>query len=252
MNTNRIARIASLVGEPARTAMLLELMDGRSLTARELATAARVSPQTASRHLAQLVDGGLLRVEAFGRHRYHRLAGREVAEALESLMQLAARGGASPRPTFVPGPKDAGLRMARTCYDHLAGRLGVAIAEHLHADGALVFDGEIGHLTERGRAALARIGIAGAVSPSNRLHCRRCLDWSERRFHLAGRLGALLCAHCLEHGWLLRRPGTRALQITPKGAVGLRDWLGHARWEQVVGAFAATAKDHGCRTSLSP
>src|SRR5690606_12757303 len=129
MNTNQVARIAALVGEPARANMLLALMDGRALTANELAAAAHVGAATASRHLAQLVEGGLLRVNAQGRHRYHRLASAEVARVLEGIMQLAV-AAAPPRPVAT-GPRDATMRFARTCYDHLAGRLAVAIADRL-------------------------------------------------------------------------------------------------------------------------
>lgn len=242
MNTNRIAHVAALVGEPARTAMLLALMDGRALTARELADAARVSPATASRHLGLLVEADLLRVERQGRHRYHRLASPEVARVLEGLMQLAA-----PPESLVPprrvvvGPRDAALRTARTCYDHLAGRLGVAVTAHLLDAGAVVFEGDdaTGHVTDRAPAVLRRLGLDASVSVAEgagrRPHCRPCLDWSERRMHLAGRLGALICGHCLERGWLLRGQGTRALTITPPGALALRDWLGTARWGEVVG-----------------
>ncbi len=237
MNTNQIARIASLLGEPARTAMLLGLMDGRSLTAHELARAGNVSAQTGSRHLAQLVDAGLLRVEQRGRHRYHRLASPDVAKVLEGIMQLAARQ-APPRRAVVPSPKDAAMRTARTCYDHIAGRLGVAMSDRLLADGAVVFEGEAGHVTERASAVLGRMGIvsagAQASGDTKRTYCRPCLDWSERRSHVAGQLGAMICTHCLDQGWLLRRAGTRALDITPKGAVALREWLGHEGWRQVA------------------
>ena len=238
MNVNQIAHIASLVGEPARTAMLLELIDGRALTAHELAHAGNVSAQTASRHLGLMVEAGLMRVEQHGRHRYHRLASGDVARLIESIMQLAAQQVPAPRRAVVSGPKDAAMRMARSCYDHIAGRLGVAIAERLIADGAIAFDGEAGQVTERAGAVLQRIGIdpAQALAPTSgkRVHCRPCLDWSERRFHVAGRLGTLLCAHCLDSGWLLRRAGSRALDITPKGAVALRNWLGQAPWRQLT------------------
>lgn len=239
MNTNRIAHVAALVGEPARTAMLMALMDGRALTARELADVARITPATASRHLGLLVEAALLKVERQGRHRYHRLASPEVARVLEGLMQLAAPPPV-PRRVAV-GPRDAALRTARTCYDHLAGRLGVAITGHLLASGAVVFDHEAaaGHVTDRATDALRRLGLdadaALAGGQGRRPHCRPCLDWSERRMHLAGRLGALICHHCLERGWLLRGQGTRALAITPPGALALRDWLGHERWREVVG-----------------
>lgn len=238
MNTNRIAHVAALVGEPARTTMLLALMDGRALTARELACAASVSAATASRHLGLLVEAGLLQVEQQGRHRYHRLASPEVARVLEGLMQLATP--AEPRRVLV-GPRDAALRTARTCYDHLAGRLGVAITQHLLDAGAVVFDGEdaSGHVTDRAPHVLQRLGLEAdatmAGGTGRRPQCRPCLDWSERRMHLAGRLGALICAHSLGRGWLLRGQGTRALAITPPGALALRDWLGHERWREVVG-----------------
>ena len=237
MNTNQIAHIASLVGEPARTAMLMELLDGRSLTAHELAGAGNVSPQTASRHLALLVEGGLLRVEQHGRHRYHRLASADVARVLEGITQLAAQNAPPVRRAVVPGPKDAAMRMARSCYDHIAGRLGVAIAQHLVADGSIAFDGEAGHVTDKAGTVLARLGIDLASlsgTSTRRPYCRPCLDWSERRFHVAGQLGTLICAHCLDSGWLMRRQGMRALEITHKGVVALRGWMGQEDWRQVT------------------
>jgi DNA-binding transcriptional ArsR family regulator len=237
MNTNQVARIAALVGEPARTGMLLALMDGRALTARELAEAARVTPATASRHLGLLVEAGLLRVAQQGRHRYHRLASADVARVLEGVMQLAVAQATLRRPAT--GPRDAQLRLARTCYDHLAGRVAVAMADRLVEAGAVVIEDDAAVLTERAGGALERFGLAAAAlsvpSRSARPVCRACLDWSERRMHLAGRLGALLCAHCLERGWLLRRPGTRALEVSPAGAVALRDWLGIRAWERATG-----------------
>lgn len=237
MQTNRIAHVAALAGEPARTAMLLALMDGRALTARELAGAAHIGPAAASRHLALLVQAGLLQVQPQGRHRYHRLASAEVARMLEGLMQLAAL---QPVRHVATGPGDAALRTARTCYDHLAGRLGVAIAGHLLACGAVEIDAEgaSAQVTPRVQAALRPLGIAAdtlAGPAGQRPACRPCLDWSERRPHLAGRLGALVCRHCLDSGWLQRVAGTRALAITPAGAVALRDWLGLVRWREVGG-----------------
>src|SRR4051812_18990641 len=139
MNNNQIARIASLVGEPARTGMLLALMDGRALTAHELADAGRITPATASRHLALLVDADLLRVEKQGRHRYHRLASAEVARFLEGIMQLAAHTAKEQR-RIATGPRDPTMRLARTCYDHLAGGIAVAIAERLVDEGAVVVE----------------------------------------------------------------------------------------------------------------
>lgn len=236
MNTNQVARIAALVGEPARTAMLLALMDGRALTAHELAGAGHIGAATASRHLALLVEGGLLRVERQGKHRYHRLASAEVARVLEGIMQLAA---ASPlaAPKVVTGPRDAQMRLARTCYDHLAGAIAVAMAHHLEEQGAVVIEDDTARVTERAGAVLARFGLTDDALPSygrKRPMCRPCLDWGERRMHLAGQLGSLLCTHCLQQGWLLPRANSRALTVTPSGAVALRNWLGAAQWQALT------------------
>jgi DNA-binding transcriptional ArsR family regulator len=237
MNINQTAHVAALMGEPARTGMLLALMDGRALTARELAEAGRITPATASRHLGLLLDAGLLRVEQQGRHRYHRLASPEVARVLESLMQLTTQ---MPQSAHLPitGPRDAALRQARTCYDHIAGRLGVAISTHLQTEGAVVLDDAAGaQVTAKLEAVLRPLemeGIGAAGASGQRPLCRPCLDWSERRVHVAGRLGAMLCAHSLARGWLARSPGSRALSITPGGAVVLRDWLGLPAWSEVV------------------
>jgi DNA-binding transcriptional ArsR family regulator len=236
MTTNQIARIAALVGEPARTGMLVALMDGRALTANELATAGRVTPATASRHLALLVEADLLRVEKQGRHRYHRLASADVARVLEGIMQLAAQSS-PPTRRISTGPRDAAMRLARTCYDHLAGRIAVAIAQRLVDDGAVVLDDETATVTDRAPAALEGLGLRSqllhAQGPGKRPPCRPCLDWGERRMHLAGRLGTLLCSHSLEMGWLLQKPETRALTLTPRGEIAFRDWLGIERWQSV-------------------
>lgn len=239
MNTNEVARIASLVGEPSRTAMLIELMDGRALTARELARAGHVRAPAASRHLALLVEAGLLAVEPHGRHRYHRLASVEVARLLEGLMQLAVVGTRPRRREVVTGPRDAAMRRARMCYDHLAGRLGVAIAERLQADGSVRIEGESAQVRPPAARALAALGVDPGTSllggpTTKRPACRPCLDWSERSCHLAGTLGALICAHCVERRWLLRRAGSRALDITAPGQAALRDWLGAEAWARVA------------------
>ena len=225
--TYQIAEVAAHFGEPARVAMLAALMDGRALTATELAGVAGITPQTASTHLARLTHAHLLRVERQGRHRFHRLATADVARMLEGVMQLAAARDSRHGPPLVVGPRDAALRMARTCYDHLAGRLGVAIADALVTAGAIEFDDDAGLVTERGIVFLRRAGIGvlaarGAPSSSRPL-CRPCLDWSERRFHLAGKLGASICRHALEQRWVRRLPDTRALEITTVGRTALRD-----------------------------
>ncbi|HTS93588.1 MAG TPA: helix-turn-helix transcriptional regulator [Stellaceae bacterium] len=223
-SVNEIAGIAALVGEPARAAMLGVLLDGRALTAAELASAAGVTPQTASSHLARLTTAGLLSVEAQGRHRYHRLAHPEVARLLEGIMQVAA----AIRPAPVVGPRDQALRTARTCYDHLAGRLGVALADALAEAGHVELSRDGGIVTESGRAELARLGVA--VEPENRrskrILCRPCLDWSERRAHIAGAVGAALCARAFDAGWIRRLPNTRAVAITPKGTRAFREAFG--------------------------
>ena len=238
MNVNSVARIASLIGEPARTTMLLQLMDGRALTATELARAAGVSAATTSRHLALLVENGLLQVTALGRHRYHRIAAASVAQLLENIMQVAGVGAAASASSR-SGPKDESLRRARTCYDHLAGRLGVAIASRLAQDGAVVFGSEVAWVTDVAAQSLGKLGLRlsdrlETRRDTTRVLCRPCMDWSERRYHLAGRLGALICHECLGHGWLQRKPQTRALEITPPGQLVLRHWLGLELWKAVV------------------
>jgi DNA-binding transcriptional ArsR family regulator len=225
------AQVASLAGDPARAGMLHALMDGRALTASELAHVACVTPQTASGHLARMAAVGLLSVEKQGRHRYHRLASPAVAQMIESIMQVAS--GLEPaRPPLSVGPRDAALRAARTCYDHLAGRLGVALADALVAGGYAELATDAGVVTDAGLELLGRIGIdVDALSArrgkhSARVLCRPCLDWSERRPHLAGAVGAALCAHSLGNGWIRRIPGTRAVAITPKGQRMFREAFG--------------------------
>ena len=234
MNINEVARIAALIGEPARTAMLLALMDTRSLTANELAIAANVMPQTASKHLAMLLAGGLLVVNQAGRHRYHRLASSQTAEVIEGIMQLAAQARPSVGRIFT-GPKDADLRLARSCYDHIAGRLGVALSDHLLECGALKFDGETGTVSEHAVAALASLQFQFNREGKAR-DSRACLDWSERRVHVAGRLGAQLLTHFLAKNWLRRCAQARSLEITASGRRTMLNWLGAERWQTVLDA----------------
>jgi DNA-binding transcriptional ArsR family regulator len=227
-STNQVAEISALVGDPARAAMLAALLDGRALTATELSSAAGVTPQTTSSHLARLTAVGLLAVEQQGRHRYHRLASKDVARMLEGIMRVAAGLARSSRPVVV-GPRDQALRAARTCYDHLAGRLGVGIADALTEGGHVELDSDGGIVTARGIALFRGLGIdtgGGGTKRSLRVLCRPCLDWSERRPHLAGTLGAALCAHCLDHGWIRRATGTRAVDITPQGRRMFREKFG--------------------------
>ncbi len=224
------AEIAALAGDPGRAGMLHALMDGRALTASELARVAGIAPQTASGHLGRMTAIGLISVERQGRHRYHRLATPAVARMLESIMQVAS--DLAPPRRLTVGPRDAALRRARTCYDHLAGRLGVAIADALVTHGHAEFAGEGGIITESGVELLGAVGIDVDTFAPSRLHkrtrvlCRPCLDWSERRPHLAGALGAAICTHSLARGWISRMPGTRAVLITPTGIRLFREKLG--------------------------
>lgn len=219
-----VAQVAHLMGDPARAHMLCALMGGVALTAGELASHGGITPQTASGHLAQMVAARLLAVERQGRHRYFRLAGAEVAEAVAALMALAARAPRRHRP---PGPRDAALRRVRTCYDHMAGRLAVALADTLVARGYVELSDGAGLVTPAGRAFFAALGLqADPRGAGRRPLCRTCLDWSERRPHLAGRLGAALLEHMLATGWVERVPGSRALKVTRRGEAGLAAWFG--------------------------
>jgi DNA-binding transcriptional ArsR family regulator len=220
---NTLAEVAGLIGDPARANILSALMGGRALTAGELAWHAGVSAQTTSGHLAKLAEARLLAVEKQGRHRYHRIATPEVARAVEALMGLAAATPARHRPT---GPRDEAMRTARTCYDHLAGRLGTGLADRLRERGHVVIadDGDgAAAITEQGSRFLAEeLGIDLAASGKRPL-CRTCLDWSERRPHFAGRLGAALYRRTLELGWVVSARDSRAVAITATGRRGLSD-----------------------------
>ena len=208
-----ISRVATLLGEPARANMLTALMDGRALTASELAHAAGVALPTASGHLAQLADARLVELEKQGRHRYYRLSGADVAAVIEGLMGLAQRTGAMPTRT---GPKDSALRGARLCYDHLAGERGVSVYEALVRNGWIA-PGQAAP-TAAGRERFLRFGIdVATLEAQRRPLCRDCLDWSERRSHLGGALGAALLAEMERRRWL-RREGGRVVAITPEGS----------------------------------
>lgn len=217
-STALFARIAALAGDPARAGMLHALMDGRALTATELARVAGVAPQTASGHLNRMTALGVDSVEKQGRHRYHRLAAPSIARMLESIMHVAAELEPG-RKALSVGPKDAALRKARTCYDHIAGQLGVALADAMTARGFVELTSDAGIVTDAGLEFLERLGMSAApllerrTKRSGRVLCRPCLDWSERRPHLAGAVGAAICAHSLEKGWTRRIAGSRALLV---------------------------------------
>ncbi len=219
-DATRMAAVASLLGDPARANMMAILMDGRALTAKELAFIAHVSPQTTSGHLARLTESGLLTMERQGRHRYFRLASALVGQMMESI--LAVAGPAPARTTTWRGGE--ALRDARTCYDHLAGRLGVALADALTTAEHVMLSADGGEVTDRGHDFLRAFGAE--PGPGKRVFCRPCLDWSERRPHIAGRLGASLAHRCFELGWLTRQRDTRAVGITAAGRAGFADRFG--------------------------
>ncbi len=223
-----IAEIGALIGDPGRANMLDALMSGRALTARELSECAGIAPQTASGHLAKLVEAGLIRMEQHGRHRYHRLASAEVAALLESLAHFAACDVRAGRDRVRrTGPRDEAMRMARTCYNHFAGRLGVGIADALVARGCVELGPDGGSVTPAGEAWLRDFGATSEMlNRAGRVFCRPCLDWSERRPHIAGAVGVAITGRCFELGWVARMDGTRAVRVTPQGQRGLREMLG--------------------------
>jgi DNA-binding transcriptional ArsR family regulator len=206
-----IARMASAIGDPARANMLTALMSGKALTSSELALEAGVAAATASSHLARLQEAGLVTVEQQGRHRYWRMTGPEVAEVLEKLMGLAARSGETRLRT---GPREPALRKARVCYDHLAGDYGVRLYDSLVARDIINVDN--GGLS-LGTAAGPFISDMQLSVRPGRMPCRACLDWSVRRHHLAGGLGAALLDRMFALGWAKREAGTRAVLFTAEG-----------------------------------
>jgi DNA-binding transcriptional ArsR family regulator len=217
--------LGSMLADRTRATILLECLDGRLLPASELAARARVSRSLASTHLRKLERAGLLRVEAHGRHRSYGIASPELAVAIEALGTVATLP--PPAPRLRDQLAREALRHARSCYDHLAGEVGVAVTEALCARGALELRGAQFEL--RDAQPFARLGVdTEAAAGRSRAFARSCLDWTERRPHLAGALGAALLASLLEHGWVVRLPSTRALRVTPAGIAALeRELLLH-------------------------
>lgn len=217
-----ISKVASMMGDPARANMLMALMSGMALTAKELAREAGVTPSTASAHLAQLEASGLVRGRKQGRFRYFDLAGTDVAHAVEALVTVAARAG---HMRTRPGPKNDKMRAARSCYDHLAGRVAVEMFEHWVEVGILEWRAGEVTLTETGHTYLSGLGIdVEALKRKRRPLCRTCIDWSERRNHLGGSVGAAVLELMLEKGWARRKAGERTVIINPGGERAFVSW----------------------------
>jgi len=224
-STPNIVEVASLIGDPSRGAMLMNLLGGEALPAGELARAARVTPQTASSHLAKMVEGGLLDRESYGRHNYYRLASAEVGQALEALNAIAP-----PKPvrSLRESDQSKALHFARTCYDHIAGEVGVALTDRM-LELAVLEEGEGRDfvITPDGMKWFGDFGIdLGNIRRGRRHFARQCLDWSERRHHMAGALGAALTNRLFELGWISYIPGGRAVRVTDKGFKGLEAEFG--------------------------
>jgi len=214
-----LATVGAAIGEPARALMLNALLGGRALPATELARVADVAPSTASAHLAKLAEAGLIAVEPNGRHRYHRLAGDEVAHALEVLSTIAPPLEIT---TLRAANRAGAERHARSCYDHLAGELGVALTDRLIDLGALESDS----LALRDAKPLTAVGIHAEQLTGRRPLTRACLDWTERRPHVAGQVGAAILTALLDLRWIKRGPTGRAVQLTAPGERGLYSALG--------------------------
>jgi DNA-binding transcriptional ArsR family regulator len=207
-----ISKVAAMMGDPARANMLMALMSGMSLTSKELAREAGVSPSTTSTHLSRLEGCGLVRGKKQGRFRYFALADTDVAHAVEALVTVAARAG---HMRTRPGPRDDRMREARTCYDHLAGRLAVGLFEYWVAAGVLRWRDDEAALTRDGRTHLAGLGIDVALLERERRPlCRTCIDWSERKNHLGGSVGTAVLSHMIDRGWATRTQGARTLYVS--------------------------------------
>jgi len=224
ISVHLIAEVAAIVGEPARAAMLSALLDGRALTAGELAYSARVTPQTASTHLAKLTEAGLVSPIREGRHRYFRLASPKVVEMLDGILAVALEN----RPRYRPLSRQARqLSAARLCNDHLAGRLSVDLTASLVTREYIVVGDEAAEITKAGARFLTKFGIDLPALKSKRRHlCRLCLDWTERRPHIAGAVGAALAKRCFDLGWTERMKHGGAVIVTASGKRGFRETFG--------------------------
>jgi len=219
-----IAEIAALVGDPARATMVSALLDGRALTASELALAARITPQTASTHLAKLTEAGLLSVVRNGRHRYFRLASPTVGDMIDGIVAVALAKRPRSRPL---SPQARALSAARICYDHLAGRLSVDLTDSFVAREYVVLDVETAEITRAGIRFFTEFGIELPKLRSTRRHFfRLCLDWTERRPHIAGAVGAAITKRYFDLGWMERMKRSHAVIVTPLGRRGFRETFG--------------------------
>jgi DNA-binding transcriptional ArsR family regulator len=215
---DQFKKIASLIGEPVRATIMWTLLDGKALTATELAIVAGTTPQNLSMHITKLVQADLLSVESQGRHRYYKFSRKDVAYAIEAMANLIPPGSA----TTIPGnDNNSAIRNCRTCYDHLAGKVGVAITDSLLHEHMIIENGKTFALTTKGETFFSAMGMKiDEIQKKRRSFLRPCLDWSERRYHIAGALAAALLDHMISSDWIRRQKNSRAITITSKGQSG--------------------------------
>ena len=217
-----ISKVAAMMGDPARANMLMALMSGMALTSKELSREASITPSTASGHLSRLEASGLVVSRKQGRFKYFELADTDVADAVEALVTVAARAG---HLRTRPGPRDDRMREARTCYDHLAGRHAVGLFDCWVEKGVLTCENGRADVTNKGRGFLGKLGLdLTSLEGKRRPLCRTCIDWSERRNHLGGGLGAAVLSHMLDQGWAEREATARTVRISPDGEARFRAW----------------------------
>ena len=226
-----LVEVAALIGDTARATVLAALMGGRAMTSGELAAAANVNTATMSEHLAKLEAANLVSVAADGRFKYYRIASPRIAAMMESMLAVAAID--TPLRYRPRSASDTALRTARTCYDHLAGALGVCLADTMIAAGHIELAADGGEVTPAGLAFFHEHKVALEVGKSKRVFCRPCLDWSERRYHIAGIVGAAICRTAFERGWVARIAGTRAISVTTDGRRAFRDVFA-VEWQMLL------------------